>query len=108
MSTEAIRLVKEAEDKVKSILADAKTCARQIKDDATKEASQEYKKIKDSAIQEAESIRKEGSEEGKRLAEPILKKGDAEVSKIKGMKDTELKSVVDSVVERIVKNYGNR
>ena len=103
MSIDAIQRVKEAEDQARQIVENARIKASQIVEEGKKQTQQQYLDIlaqsKESRKQSLERARQEGVE----MASPILERANSDADRIRAIQDEDLRQIVDSIVERIVK-----
>ncbi len=93
---EAERLKKSADDEASEIIADGKRKARELLDQAAKDAEAAYKK----AIEEAET-------EASAIYDKKIAEEKASCEKIKENAQADFDSVVDSIAGKVVGSYGN-
>lgn len=107
MTTDAIKRVKEAEEKAESIVDLATKESISLK----KKSKEDAKKILDDALKfarkKADDLKFSLKNEGEMLSKPIIEKAEKEVSLIQSVDKSKLESVVNSIVERIVSTDGN-
>lgn len=104
---EAIQKIKQAEEKGEEIVAKAKSEAKDLIKEVTKEAALKYENIIKEGKEEAQSLIKKAEDEGRKVAEPILEKGKSEKEAILNMNSIKLDKAVNLIYERIVKSHGN-
>lgn len=107
LALEAIKSIREAEEKGADILSKAISGSKEILKRSEIEAEVQYKKVLDAAREETKKIIENAKEEGKRESEPIFEKGKIEVDNILNLQSERFDRAVNTVVERIVKNNGN-
>ncbi len=107
MARDAIEAVREAELKAKSILEEAMVTRKNSRMEAERKSEDEYNKILSEAEAESRSIKDKALEDGESMAKPITEKGLKEAEAIKGLKDVNLESAVNIIIERIVNANGN-
>ena len=81
--------------------------AKEIINNATKEANIKYDEIVSNAKTKANNLLNAALEEGNSNAKPILKMGEKEIEAIKNMSQDLKDNAINIVVERIVKIHGN-
>ncbi len=107
MAKEAIEAVKKAEEEANNFLQSASQASRDLKKEAELLAEEKYKTIMEEADKEAKILRDRALQEGEEISKPVIEKGLEEAEKILAIKDEELKSAVNIIIERIVNVNGN-
>ena len=108
MAKEALDKVREAEVEASKIVVKASEEARQVRSDAEKKAAKRYDEILAQGEKEATILKQEAQKMGDTLAKPILENGQVHNSRIEEMKEKDLESAVNIIIERIVKADGHR
>lgn len=107
MARDAIGSVKDAEERAKEMLQNAIQASKDAEHQTEVLAEQEYKRILSDAKAEAEKIRRQAVQEGESIANPIIEKGIEEAKALKELKDENLDSAVNIIIERIVNANGD-
>lgn len=107
MAKDAIGSVKDAEEKARAILQSAIQDSKNSQQEAEVLAEQEYKRILSDAKAEAEKIKRLAVQEGESIAKPIIERGIEGAKSLKNLKDENLDSAVNIIIERIVNANGN-
>lgn len=107
MTTDAIKRVKEAEEKAKNIIESAKAEAMGLKKESEKQCENIFDETLKTAKKKAEDLKFSFRNEGEIIAKPVIEKSEKEVSLVKSVESSKLESVVNSIVERIVSMNGN-
>lgn len=107
MTTDAIKRVKDAELKAKSIVDSAKERAFALKKETEKKCEDVFEEVLKNARKKADDLKFGSRNEGEMLSKPIIEKAEKEVALVKSVDKVKLESVVNSIVERIVSMNGN-
>ncbi|HHX70894.1 MAG: ATPase V [Miniphocaeibacter sp.] len=107
MSSNAINKIKDAEIKAETLVNDAKDKSFEIQEQMKVQGKEKYDEIVKEAELERQKILELAKKKSKEIEAPILKNAENESQKILNTNGDDLNSIADSIVERIVKNYGN-
>ena len=107
VATDAILKVKDAELQAKEIIEKANQEISLLKKETKEKVKKFQKDAIETAIKDAEILKIKYKTEGEAIANPIFKKAEQKVLAIKNIREDELESVIDLIVERIVNSNGN-
>ena len=107
VATDAILKVKDAELQAKEIIEKANQEISLLKKETKEKVKKFQKDAIETAIKDAEILKTKYKTEGETIANPIFKKAEQKVLAIKNIREDELESVIDLIVERIVNSNGN-
>ena len=105
MASNAINKIKDAEEKARNQLEEAKGKTLTIQNEMKNIGTEKYNSIIKEAELERLEILKVAREKGKEIEEPILKNAEESSKKILESDKKILDEVTDLIVERIVKDY---
>ncbi|MDV3427245.1 MAG: ATP synthase archaeal subunit H [Bacillota bacterium] len=107
MALDAIKEIKEAEEKAQSIIKEAENKGKEL----LKNAEIQGKKIEEDLMKEAKeecnTILAAAEQEGNEKAKPIIDDGDKEILNLKNISPELKEKAVNLIVERIVMRSGN-
>ena len=104
MAIKAISELKEAENKAKALLDDAKKSAAEILKSGNLQVQKERDRIVEDAKAEAKMLAEKAKEKGEEEAKPIREKGDTETSKILNLSPAVKEKAVEFLKERILED----
>ena len=107
MITEALKDIKEAEEKAEKLKSDAKLKAKEIVRTYQAAAVDEYKKIIEEANLEAKIIIDEYIKKAEFQAKPLKDIGEKNIKEIHMISEDKISKAVNVIVERIVNYNGH-
>ena len=105
MSSNAINQIKNAEDKAKIQVEDARKESLEIQEKMKIQGAEKYNGILKEAEQERQKILDAARNESKEIELPIIQNAEKESESILNKDNTVLNDIADTIVERIVKDY---
>ncbi|WP_415875869.1 ATPase [Clostridium sp.] len=107
LALEAIKKIRDTEEKAMEIIKKAQNDSNQIIKDSDVKAASEYKRILNEAKNEAKKILDDAAANAEKEAIPIIESGKTSAENIKDISKEKLEMAVNLVVERIVNINGN-
>ena len=105
MSSNAINQIKDAEDKAKMQVEDAKRESLEIQEKMKIQGIEKYNGILKEAEQERQKILESAREKSREIERPIVENAVSDSEEILNKSEEVLNKVADLIVERIVKDY---
>lgn len=107
MAKDAIEAVREVEEEAKALLQEATFTSKELRQKSESLAEKEYEQILNEADLKAKQLIDIALLEGEAIAKPMIDKGIEEAKALLDMKEKDLDSAVNIIIERIVNANGN-
>lgn len=107
LAIEAIKSIKECEQRGNEVIAKAQAEAKDIIKKAKMDGDNMYEEILKQAKDEKNRILSNAEEEGKNMANPIIARCEDEIKSYSNINGEKLDKAVKLIYERIVRSHGN-